>query len=308
MDLRFYLGYNLAKYFGGSDKTMKTILTGIFALVLLGIVLGIVTLTPSTKAQSTNGPRPANAAKPAATPAKPVKHPLDKGDFKVGFSPKTKSTSPKKDMPKDEKATFQEIADGLNSFLALPRDIYLNIDKCGEANAFYSSDTSEITFCYELLDQFESEFKTIEKSQAKLDAMVEDTIIQTLFHELGHCLIDVWDLPATGREEDAVDQLATVLMLDGSPEGADSAINAALEFEIASRDQDKGDMVFWDEHSFSKTRFYDMVCLVYGSNPDKYDGMVSPDGLPEQRAGRCPEEFKRAERSWLKLLEPYIIK
>ena len=142
----------------------------------------------------------------------------------------------------------------------------------------------------------------------KVDAMVEDTIIQTLFHELGHCLIDVWDLPSTGREEDAVDQLATVLMLDGSPEGADSAINAALEFDIASRDEDKDDMVFWDEHSFSKTRFYDMVCLVYGSNPVQYDGMVGPDGLPEERAGGCAEEFKRAERSWLKLLEPYIIK
>ncbi|MEQ1645553.1 MAG: hypothetical protein ABL959_19035, partial [Pyrinomonadaceae bacterium] len=61
-------------------------------------------------------------ARPATTPAKPaVKHPLDKGDFKVGFSPKMKSKNPKKDMPKDEKATFQEIATELNTFLALPR-------------------------------------------------------------------------------------------------------------------------------------------------------------------------------------------
>lgn len=242
------------------------------------------------------------------TSAKPTaKNTLDKGDFKVGFSPITKSQNPKKDMPKDEKETFQEIATALNSFIALPKDIYINLDTCGEANAFYSPETAEITFCYELLDQYEREFRTISKNQAEIDAMVEDTLVQTLFHELGHCLIDVWDLPATGREEDAVDQLATIMMLDGSPEGQDSAINAALEFAIAAKSDNPKNMVFWDEHSFSKTRFYDMLCLVYGSDPKKNRKMVGPNGLPAERAGRCESEYKRAERAWLKLIEPYVL-
>jgi len=110
-----------------------------------------------------------------------------------------------------------------------------------------------------------------------------------------------------GREEDAVDQLATVLMLDGSDEGAVSAFNAALEFEISSRSQKKASMIFWDEHSFSKTRFYDMICLVYGSNPEKNSGLVGPTKLPVERAGRCENEWARAERAWLKLLAPHIL-
>ena len=65
-------------------------------------------------------------------------------------------------------------------------------------------------------------------------------------------------------------------------------------------------MVFWDEHSFSKTRFYDMICLVYGSDPKKNAKMVGDDGLPAARAGRCAEEYKRANRAWLKLLQPYL--
>lgn len=284
---------------------MKNIFLGLFALVSLSIVLGAAWLTGQTNAQSGNFNGPGVKATPLA--AKPKKHPLDKGDFKVGFSPKTKAKDPKKDMPKEIKAVFQEIATALNELLAMPKDVYLNMDSCGEPNAYYDPNGPEITFCYELLEQYEEEFKTIEKNQAKVDAMVEDTLIQTLFHELGHCLIDVWELPATGREEDAVDQLATILMLDGSPEGADSALNAALEFEIASRSQDKEDMLFWGEHSFSKTRFYDMLCLVYGSNPDQYEYLVGPKGLPEQRAVRCEEEYKRAERSWMKLLAPYLI-
>ena len=87
-----------------------------------------------------------------------LKNPLDKGDFKVGFSPITKARTPKKAMPKDEVEVLQGVADALNSLLAMPKDIYLNLDTCGEANAFYSPDSDEIIFCYELLDQFEREF------------------------------------------------------------------------------------------------------------------------------------------------------
>jgi hypothetical protein len=243
-----------------------------------------------------------------ATPAKPGKNPLDKGDFKVGFSPITRAKTPKKAMPADEREAFQEIADALNSIIALPKDIYINLDTCGEANAFYSPGTEEIIFCYELIDQFDQEFRTVSKDPKKVDEMVEDTMVQTLFHELGHCLIDVWDLPATGREEDAVDQLASILMLDGTREGMMSTVHAAIEFDIASRGTEKEDMVFWDEHSFSKTRFYDMMCLVYGSNPAGNAGMVGPDKLPEQRAVRCETEYKRAEHAWFKLLDPYFLK
>jgi len=240
-------------------------------------------------------------AQPAATARS--KNPNDKGDFKVGFPPSEKG---KKPMPAELLTAFKEIADGLNTMVALPKDIYINMDSCGEANAFYEPAGPQIKICYELLDQYEKEFKTISKNEKEVDAMVEDTLVQTLFHELGHCLIDVWELPATGREEDAVDQLATVLLLDGSASGQESAVNAALEFAIASSNEAKDDMVFWDEHSFSKTRFYDMLCLVYGSDPKKNAKMVGDNGLPAARAGRCSQEYTRANRAWLKLLQPYI--
>jgi hypothetical protein len=70
----------------------------------------------------------------------------------------------------------------------------------------------------------------------------------------------------------------------------------------------EGDMLYWDEHWFSKTRFYDMLCLVYGSNPDKNGKLVDPDMLPEKRAERCETEYKRSDHAWMKLLAPYILK
>jgi hypothetical protein len=217
-------------------------------------------------------------AQPATKPA--AKNPLDKGDFKVGFP---KSDPGKKPMSAVDLKDLADIA------------------------AFYDGNGPQIKICYELLDQYEEEFKTISKDPKEIDNMVQDTLAQTLFHELGHCLIDQWELPATGREEDAVDQLATVLLLDGSAEGQDSAINAALEFDIASRNEAKDDMVFWDEHSFSETRFFDMICLVYGSNPKKNAGMIGDDKLPKDRAVRCPGEWDRANRAWMKLLAPYVL-
>jgi hypothetical protein len=232
------------------------------------------------------------------------KNAFDKGDFRVGFPPSERG---KKLMPADIKEAFQEIADGLNGVIALPRDVYLNLDTCGEANAFYNPSGPQIKICNELITQYEKEFKTVSKDPKEVEDMVEDTLVQTLFHELGHCLIDQWDLPATGREEDAVDQLATVLLLDGSASGQKSAINAALEFAIASSDEEKGDMLFWDEHSFSKTRFYDMLCLVYGSNPSKNAFIIGDDTLPKKRAERCPGEYKKADHAWMKLLQPYIL-
>lgn len=276
----------------------------IAAYFALALALVFTLISPVLVMNAQTGAKPA-PAKPTATPTTVAKkHPLDKGDFRVGFPPKVKA---KQAMAADDKKVFQEIADALNGLIAMPKDIYLNIDECGEPNAFYDPNNGQITFCYELLEQYEDDFKTIEKDQKKVDGMVEDTLVQTLFHELGHCLIDVWELPATGREEDAVDQLATILMLDDTDEGTLSTINAALQFDIASRNDDPNDLAFWDEHSFSKTRFYDMICLAFGSNPEKHEWMIGPDKLPESRAVRCEEEYQRANRSWMKLLAPYLI-
>src|SRR3954471_20383261 len=101
-------------------------MTTIFVRILIFASLVVALGTIQVVGQS-------NPGQPAPAPASVKKNPLDKGDFKVGFSPITRARTPKKAMPADEKAAFQEIATSLNSFIALPKDIYLNIDTCGEA-------------------------------------------------------------------------------------------------------------------------------------------------------------------------------
>lgn len=242
----------------------------------------------------------------AQTKGKSTGNTLDKGDFKLGFSPATLRKNPKKVMDKEVADSLVEITQSLNEIIALPYDIYLNFDKCGEPNAFYNPEVKEITMCYEFLEDFDQAFKKISKNQAQIDDMSSNAMIVFFFHELGHCLIDVWDLPATGREEDAVDQLAMFVLLDGTPEGEDMILSAATYFAIVSDGKNNDELAFWDEHSLDQQRFYDMLCLTYGSNPTKNKHLLGKNGLPPDRAERCPAEYQRVNHSWEKLLTPYL--
>lgn len=242
----------------------------------------------------------------AQAKSKPAGNGIDKGDFKIGFSPATLKANPKKAMDKEVAESLVEITKPLNEIIALPYDVYLNFDKCGEPNAFYNPQVKEITMCYEFLEEFEKTFKQISKKPAEIDDMTDGAMAVFLFHELGHCLIDVWDLPATGREEDAVDQLAMFILLDGTPEGEGMVLSAAMFFAVMSDGRGGDDLAFWDEHSLDQQRFYGMLCLTYGSNPAKNKHLLGKNGLPPERAERCPAEFKRVDSAWQKLLAPYL--
>ncbi len=65
-------------------------------------------------------------------------------------------------------------------------------------------------------------------------------------------------------------------------------------------------MAFWDEHSLEEQRFYNLVCWVYGSDPDRFANLVSDHVLPAQRAARCSEDFNGLVAAFNKDLGPHI--
>lgn len=282
------------KFINLTNSKNTVIIRRTFVLMILGAILTAVSPTANLHPVS------------AQTTGKTAGNIIDKGDFKIGFSPATLKSNPKKVMNKEVADSLLEITKPLNEIIALPYDVYLNFDMCGEPNAFYNPVVKEITMCYEFLDEFERAFKQISKKPTEISGMTEDAMVVFFFHELGHCLIDVWDLPATGREEDAVDQLAMFILLDGTPEGEGMVLSAAAFFAIVSDGRGNDDLAFWDEHSLDQQRFYDMLCLTYGSNPAKNKHLLGKNGLPVERAERCPAEFKRVDHSWQKLLAPYL--
>lgn len=231
--------------------------------------------------------------------------PAGKGIFKVGASPLRRDKSIRVNMSAEDRQALQEVAAELTKVFILPQDVYLSVNNCGVANAFYDPNSKEIIMCTELVKYFEQVFaKEFEDKEVAAEA-VDDSTMFVFFHELGHALIDIYDLPVTGREEDAVDQLSTLIVADGSEEGAASVFNGALSFAITD-EGDLDDSAFWDEHSMGRQRFYNIICLLYGQDPDAHKGLVNEEVLPQARAQRCPSEYQRTEKAWGALLSPHI--
>jgi hypothetical protein len=228
----------------------------------------------------------------------------DKGDFKIGSHAMEKGGN-RKITPaiRDSQEAFSEIVKELNKLFNLPFDIFISFEECLQANAFYDPETKQISICYELVAGFYETFRNEAANEGDLDDKVAGAVAFTLFHELGHALIDAWDLPITGKEEDAVDQLSTVVLVLGADEGEEMAINGAIAFGLESDDED---LDFADEHSLNQQRFYNIICLIYGQNPKKYKGLVKEEILPKGRAEGCEYEFAKIQKSWLTLLTPYM--
>jgi hypothetical protein len=231
--------------------------------------------------------------------------PASKGSFKVGASPLRKDKNIKLKMTAEDRQYLQEMASGLNKVFILPQDIYLSVDVCGEANAYYDPDTKEIIMCTELSKFFEQSFAKEYEDKDEAAQAVHDSTIFIFYHELGHALIDIYDLPVTGKEEDAVDQLATLIVADGSEEGAASVFNGAVAFTHFDGDE-LSESAFWGEHSMGIQRFYNTVCLLYGQDPKAHKDMVTDEVLPQARAQRCPSEYQRIEKAWGTLLSPHM--
>ena len=193
------------------------------------------------------------------------------------------------------------IAARLNDSLRIPKDMTLATAHCNEPNASYQPEERKVTLCYELFRALSEQFA----SEIEGDYLVTGTLVFALMHELGHGLIDVLQLPTTGREEDAVDQLATVLLLSQGAIGDSLAFGAVGWFATNARSNQLDDLALADDHGLDQQRVYNIICWIYGRDPDRYPEVLKEGWLPEHRAEGCPGEYQRLRRSWAQLLAPY---
>ncbi len=201
---------------------------------------------------------------------------------------------------------LEEISDNLNSRFILPTNIDLRLDECQMVNAYYSPRDRDIVFCYELLEELAMIFGGSDGWTAEEQEAVQGAFRFIMMHEVGHALVHNLDLPITGREEDAADQLAVVTLVENSGDkGAEAALNGVLAIQPATNSFD--DSEFADEHSLGPVRLYNVLCWIYGSNPSKYSGIVASGSLPQERAVRCPGEYERMSKAWQRILAPYTM-
>ena len=201
-----------------------------------------------------------------------------------------------------EERPFDLLAEELTAVFELTRDVHIVTMECGMSNALYVSEKSAIILCYEFLSDLVNVF---ESAGSSVEDPVEATAGTAMFvfvHELGHALIDIYDIDVLAAEEDAADAFATLVLIWAGY--TEAAFGAAQWWAVTATEPDV--TAFADEHSLNQQRFYNILCLIYGSDPEEFVNLVEDDWLPESRAAKCPREYSQAVKSWDNQLSLYV--
>lgn len=136
---------------------------------------------------------------------------------------------------------------------------------------------------------------------------VESNITETLYHELGHVLIDVLDLPVFGPEEFAVDRFAIVLLNRMHDEDTlvrmTYDIAAAYDVGALNEGSASASPALWDVHGLDRQRYYNLACLMYGGDPHERQDVAEKLGLPQERMETCEDEYALTARAWGAVLD-----
>lgn len=186
-----------------------------------------------------------------------------------------------------------------------PFDNPLTIEYGSDDGPLFNPETNTIQMPYHFMaeaNHYFSKNKYDEKFNKSAQDGAIDTVLHTLFHEIAHAYIADKNIPILGKEEDAADNLAAVMMIEYVDNGADSAISAADMFAFESEDmpQDIQAAEYIDEHSFNLQRYFQTLCLVYGSDPEQYSTLldeIGEDGL-EDRQAFCEMNYQDIYNNW----------
>ena len=262
---------------------------------------GTVAAEPEEAGASNSEQQPASRPENRAAAARKA----DKGDFVVEHLDVKTPKYLEIDKQVRSEMLLSKAADKLNRALILPHDIYLRTKDCSENNAFYDSRDRSVTMCYELMEDFFQTFKSSGQAEQAAYSKMFDAVRFVFLHEIGHALIDAYKLPVSGNEEDAADRCSAFINItELGDEGVKNVMAAAEAFSIESkRGGSKRNLA--DEHLLQEQRFYNSLCMIYGSDQTKYANIVSDGFLPKERASRCPVEFQRTVDAWGILLGPW---
>lgn len=194
--------------------------------------------------------------------------------------------------------------------LRLPRPLTLKLQGCdGRINAYYWD--FEITVCYEYFDfllKVAPEVPTPEglTRHEALAGMTADALL----HEAGHAVFDMLQIPFLGREEAAADQFSAYILLQDAKDDARRLILgvAYLGSRQAQRAMEKPAQLseFAGVHELPAQRYFNVLCMAYGADPNLFADAVKDWYLPEVRAKTCRYEYLRFQYAFRTLIGPYV--
>jgi hypothetical protein len=197
----------------------------------------------------------------------------------------------------------------LSSF-RLPRPLTLEVKGCdGSVDAYYANGTA--TLCYEYIELIQQHAPKVGTpgGLTRADAIV-GAIVDTILHEVGHAVIDMLEIPVFGREEDAADFFSVYVLTQFLPADAPRLFQG-VGFMMASEakaalEKPHNAKSYAGPHGMAAQRYYNLLCMAYGSDAVTYGDAISRGGLPRWRAEDCADEFAMLKRAFEKLVMPHV--
>lgn len=213
---------------------------------------------------------------------------------------------------------LEAVSEAVQTGFRLPKPLNLVGRPCGEPNAFYVPDEKTIFICYELVDLIVGQADKAKGSDRRKKLPEESRALLAFgavtfitLHEIGHALIDILDLPITGREEDVADQIATFLSLYDLNDEEDhefalwTVVGGSWFFDMQDRQRLHSNLA--DEHSLDGQRVINVACWTYGSDPRRYAELVTWFKGASDRLLRCEAEHAQMHRALTKLIGPALL-
>jgi hypothetical protein len=201
-----------------------------------------------------------------------------------------------------------EAAAQIISPVRLPRQLTLRILPCdGDVNAYYEDDA--IRVCYEYLEAMLARFteQDVPPGTTRRN-LIMGAAADVLFHEFGHAVFDMLEIPVFGREEDAADQFSAYLMLRFTGDDAFHLIAGAAFWFVQEQKASPppGLEDYANEHGLPAQRFFNYICLAYGMNPKLFATVIDQGKLTKRRAEGCDGEYRQVDRAFRRLIGPYL--
>jgi hypothetical protein len=148
--------------------------------------------------------------------------------------------------------------------------------------------------------------KSAARIKTDIDNFIEGNLYFLAYHEVGHALISEFNLPIVGRDEDAVDSLATFLMTPEDKKVHPDYLMAAMKgWFLYASETALDDIPWWDAHGTDTQRGYQISCLLYGSDPETFKEAADVVKLPNDRRESCETDSAQMGKSWDALLADY---
>jgi hypothetical protein len=148
----------------------------------------------------------------------------------------------------------------------------------------------------------------LQRARQDTAEFVVGNMLFVLLHEMAHAHVTEMGLPVLGREEDAADAFATLGLLRMRSEFSHGVLVQAAKgwFLSAERDERQGRRpAFHDEHGLDRQRAYQIVCLMVGSDLEKFGELADLVKMPDERQETCQGDYSNASYSWDLVLKPH---